>query len=235
MKQRALSKPMSVQAALHWAFVTEGARLEFPKQDDEPRPAVSNEYVMMERAKLGGVRIDTSQGRSEPHVDADTVAQTVAAMPEQLGGGRTALTIVDLARLNETPDWMQGAEPRIVPLDWNRRNRNGQMAKSAVHHRESIVIRTPHPKNPARFIERRMVSDVLWCPCTWQPSAQEIAHARRRYLDWWNALDWIRLMLEQGKLFDLQLNRQMPPQRPWATASAILVKRVRNPGSSGSR
>lgn len=202
---------MSVQQALEWAFGREYARLDLDEDDrlGLRRFAVGTEVVIAERMALGGVRIDISRGRSHPHDDADAIAGIVARQP-------AAVDLYICARTGRPPDWMPGVAPKIEPMEWRRRNRFGQMAKTKVIRRGVREVVTPHPKNPARKVVRHVhwVEEV--CPITCNPHPQEIDGARQVYLDWWAGLDEVRKVLrDQCLLRTIRITDEMPPEKPW--------------------
>lgn len=206
-------KLVGVQQILEWAFGRECAQIRtdpHARLEGEARPGVDMIWIMAKRAELGGVRIDTSIGRSCPHDDAEIVAAIVENLPSNRGGIGMAIRIAELARAGITPDWMPGARPRMVPLNGWHINRHGCRAKSEVHR----VIEYVHRG-------RRIKREVRWCPTTWQPSASQIAAARRGYLDWWGALQEISVNLRCIDLRDHLVTDTMPPRKPWEGRTAF--------------
>lgn len=202
---------MSVRQSLEWAFAREYARLDLHEEErlGFHQRAVGTEVVIAERMALGGVRIDTSRGRSFPHIDADAIAGVVARQP-------AAVDLYICARTGRAPDWMPGARPQIEPQEWRRPNQFGQVAKTEVVRRGVREVVTPHPKNPARKIVRQVHWNEEVCPITWNPHPQEIASARKIYMAWWSSLDKVRKVLqEQCLLQSIRITDDMPDRRPW--------------------
>lgn len=201
-------RSMSVQQALEWAFRVEHAQLELPEPPDPEREqgfGFGLEYVLLQRSILG-CKVDGGQYKigSYVHEDAEVIAATVASMPDHLGGKRMAIRVAELARAGLTPDWMPGAVPRCVPVDI-KRNRHGDRATSEVVGTERVLI-----KGKWRSVEVRA------CPVTFRPDAQQIASARRRYEDWWEALEWIRDgLLAGGTLREVETTATIPIRTPW--------------------
>ena len=138
------------------------------------------------------------------HADAEVIAATVAGMPDSLGGKRMAIRVVELARAGLTPDWMPGAVPRSVPVEM-KRNQHGERAMTMVVGIERVLTR-----GKWRSVE------VLACPVTWRPHAEQIEAARRAYDDWWQALDWIRdQLIDGGMLREIEVTAAMPKVKPW--------------------
>ncbi|WP_111735812.1 hypothetical protein [Roseovarius amoyensis] len=202
-----LKRALGVQAALEWAFRIEKAQLELPPPPDvtEEGFGFGLEYVLMQRAALG-CKIDGGQHKigGYTHEDAETIAATVAGLPDSLGGKRMAIRVAELARAGLTPDWMPGAVPHCVPVD-TRRNQHGERATTVVVGTERVLARG-----------RWRTVEVLACPVTWRPHPEHIASARRAYVDWWQALGWVRDGLIAGSMLrDVDVTAAMPKLRPW--------------------
>ena len=200
-------RALGVQAILEWAFRVEKAQLELPppKSAGEESSDFGMEYVLIQRAQLG-CQIDGGRYKmgSYTHVDAEVVAATLAGLPDALGGLRMAIRVAELARAGMTPDWMPGAVPRCVPIE-TRRNQHGERAVTEV-----VAIERVQYRGRWRSVE------VLACPVTWSPHPQQIESARQAYLDWWQALGWVRAaLLDGGMLRDLEVTEVMPRGRPW--------------------
>jgi hypothetical protein len=201
-------RTMSVQQALEWAFRAEHAQLELPQPPDLERGkgfGFGLEYVLLQRAALG-CKVDGGQYKmgSYTHEDAEVIAATVAALPDNLGGKRMAIRVAELARAGLTPDWMPGAVPRCVPVE-TKRNRHGDRASTIVVGTERVLSR-----GKWRTVE------VMACPVTYSPHPQQIEAARQAFEAWWWALDWVRDGLRTGAMLrDLEVTPTMPRARPW--------------------
>jgi hypothetical protein len=203
-----VKRALGVQAALEWAFRVEQAQLELPSPKDatEEGFGFGLEYVLLQRAMLG-CKVDGGQHKmgSYTHADAEVIAATVAGMPDSLGGIRMAICVVELARAGMTPDWMPGAVPRCVPVE-TKQNQYGERAAT-------IVVGTERVKTRGKW---RTV-ELLACPVTWRPHPEQIAYARRGYVDWWQALDWVRDgLIAGGMLREMEVTGAMPKVRPWS-------------------
>lgn len=205
-------KAVGVQQILEWAFGRECAQIRtdpHARLEGETRPGVDMIWIMAKRAELGGVRIDTSIGRSYPHDDAEIVAAIVENLPSNRGGIGMAIRIAELARAGITPDWMPGARPRVVAREW-RENQWGR-------HAATEVVDVITHRHRGRMVKR----EVRCCPITYAPSAAYIASARRGYLDWWGALQEVSVNLRCVDLRDHLVTDAMPPRKPWERAAAI--------------
>lgn len=197
---------MGIQQLLEWAFSVEKAQIEtdpVKAMGGIGLPGIGMEYVLMERMALGGVRIDTSIGRSVPHEDAELVAAILQNLPVERGGLRMAIYMAELARAGITPDWMPEACPKVVPVGW-KETKHGTFAQTE-------VVEMVKYRHRGRLMKR----EVRACPVTYAPSAAKIASARRAYLDWWGALRDLRCDLQLIKMRDHELSMAMPPMQPW--------------------
>lgn len=210
-------RAVSIRALLEWAFRDECASVEFGPAADivNGKRAWGMEAVLIERAQLG-CKPDGG-GRSPSHPDADTVASAVAALPEARGGARMAIWLAELARAGAAPDWLPGATPRLLPVEWAR-NRWGDFARTAPAH---TLGATGWPDVERKNRRGAVVREpVLYCPCAWAPSPARIAAARRGWLDWWGALLDLRGAFQvYGGLSAFVLTDEMPPLRPWEEKS----------------
>lgn len=209
---------VSVQRALQWAFRDEYAQLDMPEREapENRGSGFGMEYILIERAKLGGVQIDASRGTSSPHEDAETIAAIVVNLSHEFGGYRSAIQIAELSRSGLTPDWMPGAIPQIEPAEWASANQLGRRGKTVVVDYYRETIRTAHPKNPTLFITRTKKTEIRWTPCRWRPSMAEIENRRDQYTRWWLTLQNIRdRLIASGMLRQVGLNEDMPPRFPW--------------------
>lgn len=209
--RRALGTPparrvLGVKEFLEWAFGREFARIEtdpLARLAGAPPPAVGMEYVLLQRARLGGVRIDVSRGTSFPHEDAEIAAAVLENLPRELGGLRMALRIAELARAGITPDWMPGAVPRCVPREW-RSCKHGERART-----ETVGVLE------YRYRGRLTRHEIKACPVTFSPSPGQIASARAAYSEWRDALAEIRTYLQAHRFRDHEISDVLPPREPW--------------------
>lgn len=200
-------RALGIQAVLEWAFRVEKAQLELPPPANigEEASGFGLEYVLIQRARLG-CQVDGGRYKmgSYTHEDAEVVAATLAGLPNALGGKRMAIRMADLARAGLSPDWMPGAVPRCVPVE-TRRNQHGERARTEVVGIERVLYRG-----------RWRTVEVLACPVTWRPHPEQIAGARRAYVDWWQALGWVRDGLKDGLMLrEVVVTAAMPKVRPW--------------------
>jgi hypothetical protein len=194
-------RDMSIRAALEWAFGTELARLDF--EDVDTSVGTSTIYRLMQQGQLG-CKIDGG-GRSRAADDAEIIANAVAALPVALGGRSMAMSLADWARAGASPDWMPDAAPRCVPVAW-RNTKHGYYARTELLRVETVIYRG-----------RKVEHDVLVCPITFSPSAQQIGMARRRYLEWYASLLHLRYELASEQLRHIRLTDHLPVLSPWRT------------------
>lgn len=194
---------LTIQAALHWAFATEHASLDFAEaQGDNARPGISTVWTIMQRGHLG-CSVDGG-GYSLPHVEADMIASAVAHLPPRLGGRGMALTIADHARIGSAPEWQTPA-PQWLPLSWKAENQFGRDAATRVVDVVTYVRRG-----------RKVEIPVLACPVRLTVTADRIAAARGRYTAWRAALAFLLEDLRQrGTLSEVRLVPGLPAAEPW--------------------
>lgn len=202
MKRKTTAKrEMSIKAALEWAFGTEHAKLDFDDAPQGARPGMSTIWLMMQRGALG-CQIDGG-GAAKVADDAETIAAALAGLPVAHGGKGMAADMAGWARAGATPDWMPDATPRCVPVAW-RNTKHGYFARSEVVGKEVISYRG-----------RKTEYELLACPVTYTPTAQQIGMARRRYLGWYGALLHLRYDLGGDVLTGIKLTDAMPALSPW--------------------
>ncbi|MBR9839914.1 MAG: hypothetical protein GYB50_18740 [Rhodobacteraceae bacterium] len=205
-----LPEAMSVREALEWAFATERASFEFDEvaaTSGAVRQGRGIEALLFERGMIG-TTVDVSPGRSEPAEEATIIASVVRhVLPF-----RAACVVADFARARREPDWMADAEPRILPVEWvyGRGGARGRTGDAAV------LGASGWPHHKRRNRRGAIVEDVvLFTPCTWSPTATQIARARRDYLEWWGHLLEIRWALQVTSLRRFRITNAMPPMTPW--------------------
>ena len=197
-------KPISIQRLLEWAFADECASIDF---EDEGTLApgygqVSNAYRIEQRGLLG-CKIDGG-GRSYPDHDADIVASAVAVLPEGCGGRRMAVQIAELARARAVPEAYVGVVTRCEPIGW-RENQNGRRAVTETLGQVADCS--------GRKVKRH---DIRVCPVVFRPAADQIAAARRNYLQWWSALLELRVCLQiQNDMSRWSVTHELPAKTPW--------------------
>lgn len=209
MKHTVISRSMSVQRALEWAFRDECARLEFDEIAESSggvRVGVDAIWLLMQRGLLG-CKIDGG-GHSEAASDAQIIASIVAQMPPEHGGQKMAITVAELARGGMVPDWMRDARPAYHPADVSQ-NQYGWTAKTedSAH----LGSRGWQPVERKGRKGRVLKEPVLYCPVYVSPTASQIGRARRQYLQWWGALLWLRSELSRF----MDITTAMPPLSPW--------------------
>lgn len=203
------ARPLTIFAALEWAFATERAQLDFAEeQGDNARPGVSPLWTILQRGALG-CTIDGG-GHSLPALDADIIASAVAHLPDHLGGRRMALTIAECARAGRTPDW-RTPPAACVPVAWKGENQHGRIAATEEVDRITYLMRG-----------RKVQVPVLACPVRYVGSPDLVLAVRARYTAWRAALGWLLQDLRgRGTLTTIALQPGLPPAEPWAPASPV--------------
>lgn len=196
--------PASIWDLLQWAFQRECARLDFAEVIREvgAMPGFGLEWVMMEQARLG-CRVQGG-GSSDPHPDADIVVSALASLPESYGGRRMAIQIAEGARVGDVPDWMPSPRPRCEPIGW-KVTKHGRFGEREFW--------TKPGRWPAAVLGKE---HGYACPVFFADTADQVARARRAYLQWWTALMALRMNLSgRGVLSAFTLTEVMPAKTPW--------------------
>ncbi|MEO1949265.1 hypothetical protein [Thioclava sp.] len=204
-------RTMSIQEALHWAFQTEKAQLDFDEYGahEFDRPGVDILWIMAERHKVG-VTVDGG-GTSDPHPDAQVIAAVVEALSDDLGGRRMATQIADLARARSAPDWGQGDRLALVPCGWDWDEEEGAFVAGTAPTGSLWVWRDKHRN---RFERRGPV-----CAVSYTGTAAMISAKRRNYLAWCGALlDLWAVLSRRGMLDTIEISETMPVLAPWRKA-----------------
>jgi hypothetical protein len=199
-----MRRPMTIAAALEWAFATERAQLDFAESlGDNVRPGVSTLWTIQQRGHLG-CSVDGG-GHSLPHHEADMIASAVAHLPREQGGRAIAILIAECARAGTVPEWRTEA-PRWTARAWKAENQHGRDAETEVVGLETFYRRG-----------RRVQVQVLACPVRLTVSADRIAAGRARYAVWRAALSWLALSL-RPRLDHVQILPGLPVAAPWESA-----------------
>ncbi|QBX34604.1 hypothetical protein E4191_07680 [Paracoccus liaowanqingii] len=211
-----ITRSMSVQDALAWAFLTEKAVLDFDQYGahEFDRPGVDTIWIMAERHKVG-VNVDGG-GTSDPHPDAQIIAAAVEALPDALGGRKMATQIAELARARSAPDWGQGERLAITPCGWDWDNDQGCFV-AGVSRTGSLWVWRDRHRN-----KREHKGDV--CAISYTGTASMAAAKRRNYLAWCGALlDLWAVLRRDGVLDTITITDVLPPLAPWREVGGMVM------------
>lgn len=219
-KRKAYRPPemVSIREALNWAFGVEFAQMDLPEREapEDRGYGFGTEYLLLQRLKLGGVRIDTSPGRSEAHADAQILASLVAAMPRRLGGAGMAVQVAEWARSGLAPDWLEGASPRVIPEDV-KTDKLGRVV--AVTDDGPVWVWYEVKANARRgtYTKHRHEARSRVCRVQWEFTREEIDLARSNYRRWVEALAHVAQEARKpGVLGKVGISDELPPLTPWA-------------------
>ncbi|WP_300534619.1 hypothetical protein [uncultured Mameliella sp.] len=198
---------VSVRLLLEWAFAREKAALEYDEVGGGGGSAGcdSTRRIMEAMALSTGepgscLRVDHSGGRSLPHHDAEVVVSVLRrSVPWSV-----AVQVAELARTCTCPRWDIGPQ-RMVPRAWGNKNRHGVWGKQQ-------KIGEVLTSKPGRGVVRE---PVLWVPVKVDPTASQIAEARRRYHAWRGALMDVQAGLRGVTLDLFELTDALPAVTPW--------------------
>lgn len=200
------AREATIWELLVWAFRDECASLDFDplSRIAGERPGVGMEYLLMQRHNLG-CQIDGG-GRSEPHPDADSIADALCRLPEGCGGARMACWIAECARADRLPVMNLNPVARCEPTEW-RRSKHGMFAVSE-YWRDC-------PSN-ARLTDAQVRQ--RWgfaCRVRFSGTAQEVARLRRQWLQFRLALLELRTTFQVHGLSSFVVTNGLPPETPW--------------------
>lgn len=205
-----LPDTMSVRQALEWAFMTEKASFDYDEigaTSGGMRSGRGTECLLIER-KMIGTTIDTSPGYSEPAEDAVVIASIVRDVLHW----RDAVLVAELARAGREPDWMRDAKPHVIPVEWVY-GRGGKRGRTGDSSRLGGEGWRPIKRRNKKGV---IVEDiVLFTPVTVRPTADQIARARRGYLDWWGHLLTVGTALRSARIRKFKVTDEMPDLTPW--------------------
>lgn len=195
---------MGVREVLEWAFAEERAALDF---DDVAFGIVASDSCarLAHIGDLGGVRIDTSPGRSLPAGGAVDVVNAVAAVLPR----RDALIVQEHAARGSAPDRFISEKVECTPVRWVC-NRHGWRA---------AVTKLPTWSWVWRRGKRRREYHTV-CEVTYSISPADIARARRAYQSWRLALMSLGPHLRALHLLGIEVTHELPPCAPWEISQA---------------
>lgn len=199
-------RTMSIEAALHWAFVTEKAQIDFDHTGahEFDRVGIDPLWRGMQMAILG-TAVDGG-GSSNPAVDAVIIASAVESLPIELGGARMATLIAELSRNLDRPDWGQSDRPAAVPNGWDWDDDAGEFLAGTS---KEGTLWTWRDKR-----SRKREARGVFCPISYTGTARMINAKRQAYLAWYEALLYLAERLNFG-LHTIELTDAMPPLTPW--------------------
>lgn len=199
-----VARTMSIEGALHWAFATEKAQLDFDQYGahEFARRSVDPVWLIGQRGAVG-CSVDGG-GTSDPATDAQIIAAAVERLPEGCGGRRMATMVAELARARSAPDWGQTERLAIVPCGWDFTD-GGWSAH---------VERTGSLWAWRDKWRKRQEARGLVCPVSYTGSAAVVASKRRTYLLWISALYDLHASLTPA-LHTITLNSVFPQLSPW--------------------
>lgn len=198
---------LSVQGLLEWAFADEHAKLDFG-DIRAPGGWIDSCAMLADQGDLGGVRIDTSRGRSLPADGAQDVARVIAGA--FCNDRNYAQGLARLARLRSAPDWGEGRELVCHPDHWLP-GRVGAVAQKEVRQEHVRVSK-----------KRWKTVRVELCPVHFENTADVLAALRRNYLDWRLSLLLLRPALKALKINGIVCTGELPPMRPWESTAKIV-------------
>jgi hypothetical protein len=223
-----ITRAMSVQSAIHWAFVNEKVRLDFDRYGahEFDREGIDPIWRGMRIAELGTV-VDGGGGGSSRNAafDARIIADRIESLPisaidpdgvdhdgyrlTERSRREVAIRVVQHAISGIAPDWGKHERLRIqsVEMVWCARGRDfyGLVANEG-----STYVWRDKYRN-----KREAVGEV--CPVVCMGSPEAIRVKRWRYHAWCGVLLHLWHELRQPGVLDaIKITNDLPPLNPWS-------------------
>ncbi|MFG6081566.1 hypothetical protein ACEUZ9_002190 [Paracoccus litorisediminis] len=196
-EQAGITRTMTVQQALTWAFAVEHAQLDFDQYGahEFEREGIDPLWRGMRMQELGGVLIHGSGG-NDPHVDAQIIVGALENLTFQgLITRNSATRVAELARADRSEDWGRWDRPACIPNGWDVSDTGS-------------VYRWKTRKREKREVKGK------FCPVIYTGFASTISDKRQKYHDWCEALLHLAYDLG-GRLHTIEIIDALPPLTPW--------------------
>lgn len=210
---------LNIEQALTWAFANECAGIDFDKFGASEFERVGIDPLWRAaQMKILGTMVQGG-GSNPPAYDAQVIASFVEQLPDEFGGRRMALQIVELARARMAPDWGQGARMACAPLEdfvWCERDfknggfrecEDGMFLMGKVRKTDGPEWRWKDEKY--RWREKR----GEYCEVYHAATTASISAARQNYQGWVSALIYLQAHLSRA--LAIQITDELPPFSPW--------------------
>lgn len=198
---------LSIEQALIWAFVNECAGIDFDQFGAREFDRVGIDPLWRAaQMKILGTMVQGG-GSNPPAHDAQIIASYVETLPDEFGGRRMALQIVELARARMAPLWGQGVRMACVPADGFDMDERGLFLVAHVVKEGGSVWRWKTDQRKWR--ERR--GDI--CRIDYTGTAASISAARQNYQGWVKALIYLQAHLSRA--LAIQITDELPDFEPW--------------------
>ncbi len=195
---------LSIEQALQWAFVNECAGIDFDQFGAREFDRVGIDPLWRAaQMKILGTMVQGG-GSNPPAHDAQIIASYVETLPDEFGGRRMALQIVELARARMAPLWGQGVRMACVPADGFDMDERGLFLVGKIR------------KDGLSWAYRdkwRKLQLAGYCAVTYTGTAASISAARENYQGWVKALIYLQAHLSRALC--IQITDELPDFEPW--------------------
>ncbi|WP_312526743.1 hypothetical protein [Paracoccus sp. (in: a-proteobacteria)] len=204
---------LNIEQALTWAFANECAGIDFDKFGASEFERVGIDPLWRAaQMKILGTMVQGG-GSNPPAHDAQVIASFVEQLPDQFGGRRMAIQIVDLARARKAPDWGQGVRMACVPFEgFEMCDCDGEPSGDGLF--LMGAVRTDG--SPWVWRDRwrtRQERRGRYCRVTYTGTAASINAARANYQAWVTALIYLQAHLSRA--LAIQITDELPTFSPW--------------------
>ena len=197
---------LSIEQALQWAFVNECAGIDFDQFGAREFNRIGIDPLWRAaQMKILGTMVQGG-GSNPPAHDAQIIASIVETLPDDFGGRRMALQIVELARARKAPSWGQGVRMACVPADGFEMDDRGLFLMGRVREDGSAWHWTDE-----RYRRRQKRGE--FCAVTYTGTAASVSAARANYQAWVAALAYL-----YDRLVDclaIEITDEWPDFSPW--------------------
>lgn len=197
---------LSIEQALQWAFVNECAGIDFDQFGAHEFDRLGIDPLWRAaQMKILGTMVQGG-GSNPPAHDAQVIASIVETLPDDFGGRRMALQIVELARARKAPSWGQGVRMACVPADGFEMDERGLFLMGKVREDGSAWHWTDE-----RYRRRQKRGE--FCAVTYTGTAASVSAARANYQAWVAALAYL-----YDRLVDclaIEITDEWPDFSPW--------------------
>lgn len=195
---------LSIEQAMTWAFVNECAGIDFDQFGAHEFDRVGIDPLWRAaQMKILGTMVQGG-GSNPPAHDAQIIASFVEQLPDELGGRRMALQIVELARARKAPNWGQGVRVACVPLEGFEMSADGLFLTGKVRRTGSDWVWRD---------KWRKRQEGQWCAVTYTGTAASVSAARANYQEWVAALIYLQAHLSRALC--IEITDELPPFEPW--------------------
>lgn len=201
---------LSIEQALQWTFVNECAGIDFDQFGACEFDRVGIDPLWRAaKMKILGTMVQGG-GSNPPAHDAQIIASYVETLPDEFGGRRMALQVVELTRARKAPEWGQGVRMACVPAEDFEMDERDLFLMGKVREDGSVWHWTDE-----RYRKRQRRGE--FCSVTYTGTAASISATRQNYQGWVKALIYLQAHLSRALC--IQITDELPDFSPWEASA----------------